>query len=179
MTPEPNDDWTVIGIGGNVGTAAVLAARFADARSEIEAIAEVEGRMSSLYRTAPLGAFAGQPAFVNAILALPWQPTDPEALLAALQIIEALHGRSREVDGSSGGGPRTLDLDLLLVGRTTIVSAELFVPHPRMHERRFVLEPMAEVLGGDFALPDGRLIAEVLASAEIARQVVEKLPDEP
>ena len=52
MAEQPHDDWTMIGLGGNLGGEAVLAARFADAQAEIESIAEVEGKMSSLYRTA-------------------------------------------------------------------------------------------------------------------------------
>jgi 2-amino-4-hydroxy-6-hydroxymethyldihydropteridine diphosphokinase len=169
MAEQPHDDWTLIGLGGNLGGEAVLAARFADAQAEIESIAEVEGKMSSLYRSAPIGAVTEQAPFLNAVLALPWQPTDPEALLGALQILEALHGRDRV----GQDGPRTLDLDLLLVGRERVSSAALHLPHPRLGERRFVLEPMVELLGPDFELPDGRRLGTLLA--RVAAQSVERL----
>jgi 2-amino-4-hydroxy-6-hydroxymethyldihydropteridine diphosphokinase len=171
MGEQTHDDWTMIALGGNLGGEAVLAARFADAQAEIESIAEVEGKLSSLYRSAPLDVVGEQAPFLNAVLALPWQPTDPEALLGALQILEALHGRDRVVTN----GPRTLDLDLLLVGRESVSSAALSLPHPRLSERRFVLEPMVELFGPDFELPDGRRLGTLLAAPAIALQVVERL----
>jgi len=94
---------------------------------------------SSLYRSAPQG-YASQPDFVNAVAKLE-TALAPEALLAALHQIEALHGRSRPFPNA----PRTLDLDLLLYGAESIASAVLTVPHPRMHERAFVLQPLLEL----------------------------------
>lgn len=94
---------------------------------------------SSLYRCAPLG-YTAQPDFINAVVGL---ETDLEAepLLHQLQAIENRHGRER----SFAGAPRTLDLDLLLYGARRIDSPRLSVPHPRMHERAFVLEPLSEI----------------------------------
>ena len=89
---------------------------------------------SSLYRSAPLGP-AGQPDFVNAVAQLS-TGLAPQALLAALLAIERRFGRER----SFRNAPRTLDLDLLLYAARTIDEPGLVVPHPRMHERRFVLE---------------------------------------
>jgi 2-amino-4-hydroxy-6-hydroxymethyldihydropteridine diphosphokinase len=94
---------------------------------------------SSLYRTAPLGNQA-QPDFLNAVAQL---DTDlsPEALLDALHAIERRHGRERPFRDA----PRTLDLDLLLYGEERISGERLAVPHPRMHERAFVLAPLLEL----------------------------------
>ncbi len=94
---------------------------------------------SSLWRSAPLG-YTDQPGFINAVARL---ETDlsPEALLDALQVIENAHGRVR----SFANAPRTLDLDLLLFDDEVSSSPRLTLPHPRMHERAFVLEPLLEV----------------------------------
>jgi 2-amino-4-hydroxy-6-hydroxymethyldihydropteridine diphosphokinase len=94
---------------------------------------------SSLYRTAPVG-HAAQPHFINAVAAL--DTTLPAAaLLSALQEIEVRHGRKR----SFPNAPRTLDLDLLVYGDARIDEPGLNVPHPRMHERAFVLAPLVEL----------------------------------
>lgn len=95
---------------------------------------------SSLYRSDPMGP-PGQPDYINAVAAL---DTDlsPLDLLHALQALEQTHGRVRE---GLRWGPRTLDLDLLLYGSQTIDLPELQVPHPGLHERAFVLYPLAEI----------------------------------
>lgn len=94
---------------------------------------------SPLYRTAPLDA-PGTPEFVNAVAAVDTELSAPQ-LLAALQAIEARHGRERP----SPNAPRTLDLDLLLYGDTAFASSALTVPHPRMHRRAFVLRPLLDL----------------------------------
>jgi len=94
---------------------------------------------SSLYRSAPVG-YAAQPEFVNAVAGLDTSLAARE-LLAELQRIEERHGRRR----SFANAPRTLDLDLLLYGREEISAPALTVPHPRMHERAFVLRPLVEI----------------------------------
>ena len=94
---------------------------------------------SSLYRSAPLG-HADQPDFVNAVTQLS-TGLAPQALLAALLAVEQRFGRER----SFRNAPRTLDLDLLLYDAQTIDEPGLVVPHPRMHERAFVLAPLLEI----------------------------------
>ena len=94
---------------------------------------------SSLWRSAPLG-HAQQPEFVNAVARLE-TGLDADALLAGLQGIERAHGRER----SFTNAPRTLDLDLLLFGEESRATPALTLPHPRMHERAFVLEPLLEI----------------------------------
>ncbi|HJS77753.1 MAG TPA: 2-amino-4-hydroxy-6-hydroxymethyldihydropteridine diphosphokinase [Burkholderiales bacterium] len=97
---------------------------------------------SSLYRSAPAG-FAGQPDFVNAVAQLE-TGLPAERLLAELQDIETRHGRTR----SFPNAPRTLDLDLLLYGDVALSLPALTIPHPRMHERAFVLKPLLEISPG-------------------------------
>lgn len=94
---------------------------------------------SGLYRTAPVG-YADQPDFVNAC-ALVETALAPRALLDALLGIERRHGRVRDLPN----GPRTLDLDIVLYGDRVIDEPGLKVPHPRAHERMFVLQPLLDV----------------------------------
>jgi 2-amino-4-hydroxy-6-hydroxymethyldihydropteridine diphosphokinase len=94
---------------------------------------------SRLYRSAPVGNEA-QPDFVNAVARIDTGLT-PSRLLEELQVIEKLHERERPFPDA----PRTLDLDLLLYGDAVIATASLTVPHPRMHQRAFVLRPLAEI----------------------------------
>jgi 2-amino-4-hydroxy-6-hydroxymethyldihydropteridine diphosphokinase len=94
---------------------------------------------SSLYRTVPVGKL-DQPDFVNAVAVLDTE-LSPLELLRELRALEARHGRLR----GEPNGPRTLDLDVLLLGNRVIREPGLEVPHARMHERAFVLLPLAEV----------------------------------
>jgi len=99
-------------------------------------------KKSSLYRSAPMG-HAAQPDFINAVVQLE-TGLPAEGLLAELLAVEGRHGRER----SFPNAPRTLDLDILLFGNAGIQSAALTVPHPRMHERAFVLKPLLEIAPG-------------------------------
>lgn len=123
-------------------------------------------RVSSFYRTAPVG-YAGQPDFINAVAAIE-TGLAPRALLEALLDIERRHGRVRTI----ANGPRTLDLDLLLHGDQRIDEPGLTLPHPRMHERAFVMVPLAEI-APELAIP-GRGIAADLARALAGSQRVER-----
>ncbi len=126
-----------VGLGANLG----------DPRRQLEqALRELDElpdtrvhARSSLYRSAPVG-YADQPDFVNAVAELETR-LSAKRLLAELQAIEARHGRSR----SFANAPRTLDLDLLLFGDERIAVPGITVPHPRMHERAFVLMPLVEI----------------------------------
>ena len=94
---------------------------------------------SGLYRSAPIGR-QDQPDFINAVAQVD-TALQPPRLLAELQAIEDRHGRERPHRDAA----RTLDLDLLLYGDTVISTDRLAVPHPRMHQRAFVLRPLAEI----------------------------------
>jgi 2-amino-4-hydroxy-6-hydroxymethyldihydropteridine diphosphokinase len=96
-------------------------------------------KRSSLYTTKPVG-YLDQPDFVNAC-ALVETALAPRALLAELLALEKRHGRVREIPN----GPRTLDLDIILYGDAVIDEPGLTIPHPRAHERAFVLDPLREV----------------------------------
>jgi 2-amino-4-hydroxy-6-hydroxymethyldihydropteridine diphosphokinase len=114
-------------------------------RRAVRGLAElaVSVRLSSLYRTAPVGGPAGQPAFLNGVALLEPTPawSRPEALLEALLAIERRQGRLRR----ERWGPRTLDLDLLAQGAERRQTPRLTLPHPRMMERAFVLAPLCEL----------------------------------
>ncbi len=121
---------------------------------------------SSFYRTAPVG-HADQPEFLNAVAALDTRLA-PGVLLEGLQGIERRHGRER----SFPNAPRTLDLDLLLFGEEQIARPGLTVPHPRMQERAFVLQPLLE-LDPEISIP-GKGKASTLLCA-CASQKIERI----
>lgn len=122
---------------------------------------------SSYYRSAPVG-YQDQPEFLNAVAALETRLT-PGALLEGLQGIERRQGRER----SFPNAPRTLDLDLLLYGEELIARPGLTVPHPRMHQRAFVLKPLLE-LAPDAMIPGKGPALGFLESC--ADQVAEPMP---
>ena len=130
------DHTAYIGLGANLGDAP------AALRAAIQALAALPGtqllQCSALYRSAPVDATG--PDFYNAVAALRTS-LPPQELLAALQSIEAAAGRERPYRNA----PRTLDLDILLFDALAIDTPTLTVPHPRMHERAFVLLPLAEI----------------------------------
>lgn len=111
---------------------------------------------SSLYRSAPVG-YAQQPDFVNAVAQVE-SALDAHALLDRLLAIEQAQGRVR----TRANGPRTLDLDLLLYDEERIASERLVVPHPRMHERAFVLIPLTEIAPG-IVIPGRGAAVDLLA----------------
>lgn len=126
----------IIGLGANLGNAT---ATLQHALSDMHGTPGIAvTRVSSLYCSAPVDA--GGPDYTNAV-ALIQTRLAPLALLRALQTIENLHGRTRRYHHA----PRTLDLDILLYGDETIDTPELTVPHPRMHQRAFVLDPLCEL----------------------------------
>ncbi|MCG8427248.1 MAG: 2-amino-4-hydroxy-6-hydroxymethyldihydropteridine diphosphokinase [Chromatiales bacterium] len=114
---------------------------------------------SNFYDTTPVGGPAGQPNYLNAAVKLRTTLTPP-ALLNALQAIEEAHGRVRDVRW----GPRTLDLDILLYGDLVLDTAELTIPHPRMHERAFVLVPLRDVAPGQLPISDKGTLDGLLAT---------------
>ena len=118
---------------------------------------------SSLHRTAPVG-YADQPDFINAC-ALIETRLAPRALLDGLLAIERAHGRVREIPN----GPRTLDLDIILYGGTTVDEPGLKIPHPRAHERAFVLEPLLEVWP-DAVIPGRGPAADLVGPAKAGTQ---------
>ncbi|WP_454691560.1 2-amino-4-hydroxy-6-hydroxymethyldihydropteridine diphosphokinase [Achromobacter aloeverae] len=135
-----------IGLGANLGDAG------ATLRQALRELAASKGitacEASPFYRSAPVDA--GGPDFVNAVARLR-TTLAPLALLDLLQALEHRHGRERPYRNA----PRTLDLDLLLYGDVTMDEPRLTLPHPRMHERAFVLRPLLD-LAPALTLPQGR-----------------------
>jgi 2-amino-4-hydroxy-6-hydroxymethyldihydropteridine diphosphokinase len=153
-----------VGLGANLGEPQ---RQVQQAFRDLDAIAHTRVvRTSSLYRSEPLG-YAEQSRFVNAVAQVE-TGLQAERLLAELQAVEARHGRSR----SFANAPRTLDLDLLLFGDAVIDTGSLQVPHPRMHERAFVLLPLLEI-APEVAIP-GQGPARLLLG-KCRNQSVEKL----
>ncbi len=153
-----------IGLGANLGEPASAL------REALLAIAALpDSRLvatSSFYRTAPIDSSG--PDYLNAVVRLDTF-LGPLALLAELQRIEHAHGRERPYRNA----PRTLDLDLLLYGDECIASPALTVPHPRLHERAFVVRPLAEI-APQLSIPGRGRVADLLAN--VAGQRIDRLP---
>ena len=138
-----------IALGANLGdpetTLTAVRPRLAAALAAWGGSPLVRGcRWSPLFRTEPVGGPPGQPPFVNAVLVagpLPDPTPDPRPLLEALLALERACGRVR----GERWGPRLLDLDLLWCGACRLGEPALTLPHPRLHQRRFVLEPLAAI----------------------------------
>lgn len=153
-----------IGLGANLGDAAQ------QLKSAIAALGALPQtrllRASSLYRTAPVG-YLDQPDFINAVAQIETELA-PHALLAHLRDIEQRYGRVR----SFKDAPRTLDLDMLLYGAQRIDDETLSVPHPRMHQRAFVLAPLTEI-APDCEIPGQGLARDCLA--QCADQTISRI----
>ncbi len=151
-----------IGIGGNVGKDDEILARFRVAREQVRAAGWGAGplRSSGLYRTAPQGMTAQAP-FLNAVIEIDRSGMDPRGVLTDLLAIEDSLGRVRV---GAGWGPRTIDLDLLMVDRLVIKEPGLILPHPRIQQRAFVLRPLSELTGSDLIIPGtGQTVGDCLA----------------
>ena len=154
-----------IGLGANLGDAR------ATVQAAVAAIAALPGTQlvarSQDWRSAPVHAQG--PDFINAVVAVDTLLA-PRDLLAALWGIEQAHGRQRPYPNA----PRTLDLDLLLQGDHVLHTPDLTLPHPRMHERAFVLRPLAQ-LAPEAAIAGQGTVAGLLAA--VAGQRIEPITD--
>lgn len=167
MADNKNSVVAYIGLGSNLGdSVATLSA----AASALAAMPETELLNSaSLYKSAPVGTDK-QPDYINSVCGLK-TTLAPEELLLRLLDIERSFGRQR-----SGrlGESRTLDLDLLLYGNQSMGTDQLTLPHPRLHERAFVLYPLSEV-APDLVIPGHGPVAELLRNCQ--HQRIERLAD--
>lgn len=155
-----------VALGANLGNPVVTVKAAIAALDSIADSARVA--TSSLYRTAPVGLHH-QPDFINAVAALETRLA-PAALLERLFAIEFQFGRQRSVRNA----PRTLDLDLLLHGAAVLDTSALTLPHPRMHERAFVLAPLAEI-APQLAIPGRGPVGALLAAC--AGQEIERIAE--
>ena len=126
-----------LGLGSNLGD------RRAHLRTAIAALPDVVD-VSPVYETEPVGGPPGQSPYLNVVVALDTELT-PRQLLELANTLEQAAGRVR----TEKDGPRTLDVDVLIVGDLKVDEPDLVVPHPRMWQRRFVLAPLADLAGGD------------------------------
>lgn len=161
----PSAQRAYVGLGANLGDA------LAALRAAVQALGTLPQTrriaVSSLYRSAPIDSSG--PDYLNAVVALD-TGLAPQELLAALQAIELDHGRERPYRNA----PRTLDLDLLLHGDAVIDTPTLTLPHPRLHERAFVLMPLAEI-APSLLLPGVGPIDE--AVSRVADQRIARSPE--
>lgn len=141
-----------VGLGSNLGD------REATIRAALAALPGVFA-VSELRETDPVGV-TEQPAFLNGAAALETE-LSPRELLASLLAVERELGRERR----ERWGPRTIDLDLLLYGTETVDEPGLTIPHPRLHERRFALEPLAE-LDPELLVPGHGRVRDLLAELD-------------
>ena len=153
-----------IGLGSNLGNS-VQNVRLAMER--LQALSAEPLVRSSLSETTPIDCPPGSPAFINAVVGLVPRPDEkPESLLGKLQQLERDFGRKPKTITNE---PRPLDLDLLVFGQEVRSSRELKLPHPRAHERRFVLQPLAE-LAPSLVLP---------GQVKTVTQLLAELPPDP
>lgn len=163
------DRWrpAYVGVGSNLDDPA------GRVREALEALRRLPGAAafahSGLWRSAPLGP-ADQPDFVNAAAAFLTR-LDGRALLAELQRLEQAQGRRR---GGERWGPRTLDLDLLVLGGVTVREPDLCIPHPRIRERNFVLLPLAEI-APHLRVPGHDSVLRLLAAVAESEPRIERL----
>lgn len=156
--------WAYIGLGSNLGESKNILTQALRDLSQHLSIKLI--KVSPYYRSAPVDS--GGPDYINAVACLETSLSALD-LLHIMQAIELEHGRERPYFNA----PRTLDLDLLLFEDFSSQSAELTVPHPRMHQRAFVLAPLADLLGDDYQLAQGSL-AQLLAKALAEGQEIQR-----
>jgi 2-amino-4-hydroxy-6-hydroxymethyldihydropteridine diphosphokinase len=146
-----------VGLGANLGPREVTLLRAVDLLGEADGVEVVA--VSQLHETEPVGV-VDQPPFLNGAVAIE-TTLGPRELLDLLLEIERSLGRVRV----ERWGPRTVDLDLLVYGSETVDEPGLRVPHPRLHERRFALEPLAE-LAPELVVPGRGPVSELLAALD-------------
>lgn len=159
---------TYLSLGSNLGD------REANLRNAVGKLAELGNvlAVSSFYETEPVGLTA-QPWFLNCAVKLDTEKM-PRQLISAILNLEQEMGRQRK----QKNGPRNIDIDILLFGTSVIGTKGLTVPHPRLHERRFVLEPLAEI-APDVRHPifkrTMRELRDALPTTPTVRRVVETI----
>jgi len=148
-----------VALGSNLGDAAGNIRR---AMERLRQFSVAPLLRSSLWQTEPVDCPPGSPVFVNAVAGLePYPAETPESLLARLQALEKEFGRRPKLVLNE---PRPLDLDLLVFGGEIRDSEKLMLPHPRAHQRRFILQPLAEI-APDLLLPgQSKTVAQLLKS---------------
>jgi len=147
-----------VALGSNLGGSRQI---ILEAMARLQELSDRPLLKSSLWQTSPVNCPPNSPLFVNAVVGFaPQKNETPESLLQKLHTLEKEFGRTQKKVLNE---PRSLDLDLIAFGTETRNSAELVLPHPRAHLRRFVLQPLSEI-APDFILPgQAKTISQLLA----------------
>ena len=164
-----NSKFVVVALGSNLGDSVAL---LRDAFGHLEKISAAPFRQSSLWQSTPVDCPPGSPMFVNAVAMLTARDGEtPETLLEKLQQLEKQFGRAMKKILNE---PRSLDLDLIAFGTEVRQTAQLVLPHPRAHQRRFVLQPLAEI-APEFVLPGQTRTVTELLNALTTTEIVRRL----
>ena len=150
----------VLSLGSNLGDSAEILSSAAEALNEVSEVIA----LSSFYQTRPVGG-PPQPDFINAVIIIETN-LEPEELLLVAQAIEGAHGRERN-ENTVKWGPRFLDIDLIKCDEMLVNSPDLTIPHPRAHEREFVLRPWNEI-DPAATLPGLGAISRLLESGQLS-----------
>jgi len=155
----PHSALAIVALGSNLGNSRQNILQAFERLQEFSAAPILK---SSLWRTPPVDCPPGSPGFVNAAAALvPLAGETPESLLKKLRAVEMEFGRRPKKVSNE---PRPMDLDLIAFGNEIRDSPGLILPHPRAHQRRFVLQPLSEIVPGLILPGQGKTVAELLAS---------------
>ncbi len=149
------------------------AAQLESAIAGLGQLGEVSAR-SSFYETEPVEVAGEQPWYLNCVVALE-TVLSPNELLRGILALEESMGRRR----TEPKGPRTIDIDILLFGNLTVDAPHLTIPHPGMQQRRFVLEPLAEIAPGIVHPVSGKTAAELLRALPVKDGTVRKVARKP
>ena len=162
----------LVALGSNLGNPE---AQVRKAITELRRFSHEPLVQSSLYRSTPVHCPPGSPPFVNAVVGfIPLPGQSPEALLAELLTLEKVFGRVRDSRMNILNAPRPLDLDLIAFAAEERATADLVLPHPRAHLRRFVLTPLVEI-APNLVLPGQTKSVRELLSSLRTDEIVEKM----
>ena len=167
-------DYAFISLGSNLATAIGSSQQTLEwALDKLKDLSVSPVIASSVYISSPVGSPSDTPDFLNAVAGIiPREQDTPLSLLHALQALEDETGRTRSDIQNEA---RTLDLDLITFKNEILNSDELILPHPRAHERRFVLEPLIEIAGNNFKLPGYNISIDIQLSAISNQQAIKKI----
>ena len=164
-----NFSFAIIALGSNLGNSREI---FSNAFARLQEISAETLRKSSLWETTPVDCPPGSPPFLNAVVRLQPLPNEtPETLLEKLQQLEKEFGRQTKKVLNE---PRPLDLDLIAFGNETRNTKTLILPHPRAHERRFVLQPLSEI-APDLILPGQKNSVKELLAALVSDEILKPI----
>jgi len=158
----PQSALAFIALGSNLGDSPQI---LRDAMARLQVFSDAPLLQSSIWQTSPVDCPPGSPPFLNAVVGFfPQKKETPETLLIKLQDLEKVFGRTPKKILNE---PRPLDLDLIAFGTERRASTQLTLPHPRAHQRRFVLQPLCEI-APDLILPgQTQTVAQLLASLPV------------